>query len=823
MADNILQLLFKADTKELDDAKEKLVGIGKEMPNVGGMIEGLIDKFKNIPGPIGLAVAAVAGFGFAVTEMVKGTIEAETRLLELSEAMGIPVEKAQPFIEAMALAGVTGERLQGSLGKLSMAVGQALTEPTGKAADAFKKLGISQKELAEGDIEQIMKDAAAGFDKYADSATKTAAIRELFGKQGPVIMAAMQNEAEMEKLAADAQEQYGTKVSEADAKSAKYFGETLKLGATMFEGLSMSVTKSLLPGLQELVNQFAESGKQGGFMRDILDGLSATISVVAKVLIEGLVIPIKMVVEVFQAAGMAIGGAMAAIDEAAHGHFKAAGQTILQVGKDINALNEQTRASFEKFEKKLWDTSEAVKDQGAAVDDTKPKFEAYDKNAQKVSDTLEQLRIKLQAQSAIWAAAATGMDAYKKAQDDVTIAEEKRKLQAEGASKAAIAEAEALMRKTLAAKEGTQDEVAGWGIINRLTAEHIGLLTHETELQKQLEEISKHPGMTQAQKDEAIALATTNAELKDQERLKKELQGIDDLVTNSIEKEKAAMTLSTNQMKLYNQEQLLRKKYADALKNDPGHEKELQADLQKNLTLLKANDAETKTWTQSMEGFGAGAKQAMQNAYDEATNLNKMGGELVKTFNDGLTNAFVKAMQGGKDAFKELIASIGQLIVQQLLHFAIVEAELAILAYYGITGPSAAVLVGGTPGVTKNANGNAFANGGITAFADGGIVSQPTYFNMGLMGEAGPEAIMPLQRDSQGRLGVSAGGGNSSSGSEVHFHAPAITINSNQDPHEIAKQTKKVLNMHQTIIKSQIAKEQRVGGMLHKQQPMFAN
>lgn len=58
-----------------------------------------------------------------------------------------------------------------------------------------------------------------------------------------------------------------------------------------------------------------------------------------------------------------------------------------------------------------------------------------------------------------------------------------------------------------------------------------------------------------------------------------------------------------------------------------------------------------------------------------------------------------------------------------------------------------------------------FSHGGVPdrvqAFASGGIVSQPTYFPMpggvGLMGEAGSEAIMPLKRGSDGRLGVAAG------------------------------------------------------------------
>lgn len=55
------------------------------------------------------------------------------------------------------------------------------------------------------------------------------------------------------------------------------------------------------------------------------------------------------------------------------------------------------------------------------------------------------------------------------------------------------------------------------------------------------------------------------------------------------------------------------------------------------------------------------------------------------------------------------------------------------------------------------------ALGGIKPFAKGGVVASPTYFPMpgqwGLAGEAGPEAIMPLQRGADGRLGVAAGGG----------------------------------------------------------------
>ena len=67
------------------------------------------------------------------------------------------------------------------------------------------------------------------------------------------------------------------------------------------------------------------------------------------------------------------------------------------------------------------------------------------------------------------------------------------------------------------------------------------------------------------------------------------------------------------------------------------------------------------------------------------------------------------------------------------------------------------------PGRMFVANGAAFGPSGLIPFASGGIVNRPTVFpfagGTGLMGEAGPEAIMPLSRGADGKLGVAGGGG----------------------------------------------------------------
>ncbi|MBU2869024.1 phage tail tape measure protein [Pacificibacter marinus] len=74
--------------------------------------------------------------------------------------------------------------------------------------------------------------------------------------------------------------------------------------------------------------------------------------------------------------------------------------------------------------------------------------------------------------------------------------------------------------------------------------------------------------------------------------------------------------------------------------------------------------------------------------------------------------------------------------------------------------------------------GGSFSQGRVTPFATGGVVSNPTYFPMrggtGLMGEAGSEAIMPLSRGADGKLGVAASGGAKSVNVTMNITTPDV-------------------------------------------------
>ena len=80
----------------------------------------------------------------------------------------------------------------------------------------------------------------------------------------------------------------------------------------------------------------------------------------------------------------------------------------------------------------------------------------------------------------------------------------------------------------------------------------------------------------------------------------------------------------------------------------------------------------------------------------------------------------------------------------------------------GLTALFKSALASGDGDATALAKGGVIARGQVMPFAKGGVVAAPTYFplarGMGLMGEAGTEAVMPLARGPDGRLGVSAAG-----------------------------------------------------------------
>ncbi|MEQ8292483.1 MAG: hypothetical protein RIA08_09770 [Roseovarius sp.] len=127
--------------------------------------------------------------------------------------------------------------------------------------------------------------------------------------------------------------------------------------------------------------------------------------------------------------------------------------------------------------------------------------------------------------------------------------------------------------------------------------------------------------------------------------------------------------------------------------------------------------------------------------------------DIQEEFRDAARSAFADFITGTASAEE----AIGRLISRL--------ADLALeAALSGLFSDSGGGLLGGFVSSIFNAKGNAISGGRVVPFATGGVVSTPTAFpmagrNVGVMGESGPEAIMPLTRTANGKLGVQSDGG----------------------------------------------------------------
>lgn len=154
-------------------------------------------------------------------------------------------------------------------------------------------------------------------------------------------------------------------------------------------------------------------------------------------------------------------------------------------------------------------------------------------------------------------------------------------------------------------------------------------------------------------------------------------------------------------------------------------------------------------------------QEAILAAQDRLTELAGTFPELKKQTDDigkdiGLTfsSAFEDAIVSGKK-FSDILKGIGDDLLRLLVRRNITEPIVGAIG--GINWGS---LLAGFLGSAK---GNAFGASGVIPFATGGIVNSPTLFGFaggrtGLMGEAGPEAILPLKRGRDGKLGVQSAG-----------------------------------------------------------------
>jgi len=158
----------------------------------------------------------------------------------------------------------------------------------------------------------------------------------------------------------------------------------------------------------------------------------------------------------------------------------------------------------------------------------------------------------------------------------------------------------------------------------------------------------------------------------------------------------------------------------------------------------KAVQAAIQAGNDFANGWRAGLNEYVRDATNTFAQAERLAQTTAQSMSQGFSDFFFDAMQGQIKGFEDYLNSF---VVS-------VQRAVADMAAQRVTGS----MISGIGGLFS-AKGNVFSHGQVVPFASGGVVAGPTMFPLGLMGEAGPEAILPLQRTRSGALGVKAEGG----------------------------------------------------------------
>jgi lambda family phage tail tape measure protein len=284
-------------------------------------------------------------------------------------------------------------------------------------------------------------------------------------------------------------------------------------------------------------------------------------------------------------------------------------------------------------------------------------------------------------------------------------------------------------------------------------------------------------------------------------------------------------------------------------KTDPSRNMSEEEFARKSQALADANKAATDQIRQNYADVEAaqgdwtkGATSAWANYLDSASNIagqtKTLFGNAFSSMEDAVVNFAMTGKLSFADFTKSILADMARIATRQASS-ALLSSLVGAATSYFTGGSGGNGLAAGSAGATSSNLGASSAgyssayfpqalggawSSGVQMFANGGaftnnIVSTPTAFGMaggraGVMGEAGPEAIMPLTRTSSGKLGVLAAGGGS--GTTISISAPVtvVTEDRGSEGMQIDQQalSKNLQSQMQAVAEKAVADSWRAGG-----------
>jgi phage-related minor tail protein len=866
-ADGVAQVVsaFRSVASEAQKASKESSGafseLGDEIKGVGVELLGflaigtLFEKFKDEIGSI---------------------FEGADKIEAFANATGLSTDAVQGLMAAADKAHVPLDAMEASINRLTLSIGKAQTGAKG-TLQPFDELGIdfaNFKKLApEQQFELVAKKLAA----IKDPATQAAIGNQLFGKSFAEIKPVL-DEVANKGLGSyiEHMRELGVLLDGDTLASMKHVNEQLDDLGQQAKGMTTQFLSGMVPALAQGMDSFLKSANDG---TDGIKSVGEGVGAVFKSLVLVAIVVGKTIGDVIGAAvqstGAYITATTGALVKLTTGDFSGAGkslylgfkensvnikQLLSSVKKDaedatnslfgpptpttptkkkgttggggdgdldVDQLKALAQARYQVISAQL-DSELALYEAHATLLQTQDKqqYDAgkltlqqyYADRTKIISDQFDKEVQILQRKRAAAAAVPTSLnDGAAQLQQEAQLAQIDGQIALKRAQRAQ-ALTQNTQEQSAAQRQLYNDQLTAEARLAQLQGQRYAASKANLEIQlAQLDEVLKKAGTAEDVREQALATARSQgmalADFTEQsmaadaamKSLDTGVASIQSQVANGqlfpIEGEQKIMDLEKQRLPVLQQIAAAQLAAAQASK-DPQAIATAEAFQQKLQDVATATDLAG----QRMAEFKAGAQDALQNG-------------LADWLTDGIEQAH-NLSQAFKSLVVDVLKGIGQIAAK-------LAAQAAVQAIIGAFTSSAGNGGGSDQtggGLFTNAKGNAFDHGSVvTAFASGGaftnsIASRPTIAPMAMFGEAGPEAIMPLTRASDGSLGVRAQGG---SGGDINI-STQVNVDGNGNatsstagaPHDaLMKQFGDLMTQK---AKETVVNEMRSGGLLWK-------